>query len=140
MDWNKTLEQLENDYWKAPTYHSYLTTTCYNLRKKPLRNFVIEDLRILIGQNISLKYLIPLALSELEKDILAEGNFYRGDLLISVLKSDPNYWIANTNDRTKLCGLVDEKIELITKSDNTDDIKNDILESIKKFKNNNNVR
>lgn len=46
----------------------------------------------MIGQNIGLKYLIPLALDTLEKNILAEGNLHEGDLLESVLTSNPDYW------------------------------------------------
>ena len=87
IDLNKTLEQLENDYWKEPSHDSRLVLTCYLLRKKPLKDFEIEDFRILIGQDFSLDYLIPLALDKLEKDILAEGDYYQGDLLISISSS-----------------------------------------------------
>ena len=89
----KSLENLEKDNWGTiPKNESYLVTTCHKLRKKPLNKFEIEDFRILIGQNLGLKYLIPLAIKILEKNILAEGHFYEGDLLKSVLTSDPDYW------------------------------------------------
>ena len=91
-DLNKTLEQLEKDVWADPGYDSYLVMTVYRLRKKPLKDFTIEDLRITIGQNMSLEYLIPIALKELKKNILAEGHFNPGDLLSNVLTADINYW------------------------------------------------
>ncbi len=47
----------------------------------------------MIGQNISLNYLIPLALELLQKRPLAKGDFYKGDLLIGVVKVDSNFWI-----------------------------------------------
>ena len=87
-----SLEQLENDYWGIPTGESYLITTCCQLRQKPLRDFTPEDLRIMIGQNISLPHLIPLALAVLKQNILAQGDFYPGDLLVNVLRSDPQFW------------------------------------------------
>ena len=46
----------------------------------------------MIGQNIGLSYLVPLALEYLEKDPLAEGDFYPGDLLASVLRADARFW------------------------------------------------
>ncbi len=134
MDLNKTIEELENDYWGEPTFDSHLVQTCHKLRKKPLKNFEIEDLRILIGQSFSLDILIPLALVALENNILAEGDFYEGDLLLSVLKSDSKYWIKNTDKWIKLCALISKKVEMIENSDNTDRIKNDIFDLFEKFK------
>ena len=57
----KTLENLEKDFWGKPDYDSHLVTRCHELTKLPLDNFTTEDLRIMIGQQISLDYLIPLA-------------------------------------------------------------------------------
>ena len=86
------LEQLENEVWKEPGYNSNLVITIFNLRKKPLSDYTIEDLRISIGQNVALVYLIPLAIEALKKNILAEGHHYEGDLLKMVLDSDVEYW------------------------------------------------
>jgi len=95
---NNTLEQLENDRWDpdpTPETSSGLVKTVYELRKKPLKDFTVEDLRIIIGQSFSLEFLITLATGELKKNILAEGHFYEGDLLQSVLSSDVNFWKNN---------------------------------------------
>ena len=92
MPTNLTLDQLENTNWGEPTYSSYLVRTCHALRKKPLQDFTIEDLRIMIGQNISLEHLMPLAIGELSKNILAEGDFYEGDLLKAVLSAEGGFW------------------------------------------------
>lgn len=63
-----TLEALENDVWEPPEFASNLVTTLHRLRKKPLDQFTTEDLRIQIGQGLSLPYLMPLALDSLEID------------------------------------------------------------------------
>ena len=89
---DNTLEQLDKEDWGKPPYDSHLVTTCYKLRKKPLRDFTTEDLRILIGQNINLQILIPLAIDRLKQNILDEGDYYEADLLKNVLSSDKNYW------------------------------------------------
>jgi len=94
-DYLKTLEQLENDRWGILDDASHLITTCHRLRQIPLKELSIENLRIMIGQNISLDILIPMAIAELGKNILAEGDFYPGDLLENVLRSDPSFWKQN---------------------------------------------
>src|SRR6476620_11148465 len=75
VDRNRTLTELEGRDWGAPAYSSHLVTTCHRLRHKPLLDFTAEDLRIMIGQNISLELLVPLAIERLELDPLAEGDF-----------------------------------------------------------------
>jgi hypothetical protein len=72
-----------------------LVIACYALRKKPLKDFSTEDLRIKIGQNESLDYLMPLALEVLQANPLADGNYYEGDLLNSVLSVKKEFWESN---------------------------------------------
>ena len=101
----KTLENLEKTIWEKPEFHSNLVLTCHKLRKKQLKDFSIEDLRIMIVQSFSLQYLIPLAIEELEKDILVEGHLYEGDLLKMVLTSDICYWKKQNNNWKVICDL-----------------------------------
>ena len=89
---DRSLQELEHADWGEPTYGSHLVTTVHRLRRVPLRQFSVEDLRIMIGQNVGLQYLIPLALEELRRDPLVQGDFYPGDLLKSVLSADPEFW------------------------------------------------
>lgn len=129
----KTLENLEKDYWDEPTYNSYLVTTCHKLRKKQLKHFEIEDLRIMIGQNIGLTFLIPLAIEVLEKNILAEGDFYEGDLLESVLTTDPNYWKNESTNHKKICKLFKNNKAVLENFETTKEIKNNWFNSFVTF-------
>jgi hypothetical protein len=88
----KTLEHLEKDVWGPDTYGSKLTSNIHRLRKKVLNDFTIEDLRITIGQQMRLPYLVPLAIEALKEDLFAEGDFYEGDLLKAVLNIDGKFW------------------------------------------------
>lgn len=89
-----TIELLEKDIWPNPVGEdaTNLVKKCYALRKKVLNEFTVEDLRIMIGQNIGLDYLIPLAIEVLSADLFAEGDFYEGDLLNAVLTVRPGFW------------------------------------------------
>lgn len=64
---SETIEKLEGVAWGEPEYDSNLVTTCHQLRKKPIDEFGIEDLRVMIGQNIGTKHLMPRALKLLRR-------------------------------------------------------------------------
>jgi hypothetical protein len=116
---DKTLSQLDSEAWgKATDGDSSLVQKVLFLRNKPLKQFTIEDLRLLIGQNFNLEILIPLALDRLKENILAEGDFYEGDLLNSVLRIDANYWTNHQGQHAMLKGLYQKKRDLFD-SDNS---------------------
>ena len=80
----KTLENLEKNFWVESDGDSHLQRRCHELRKIPLGSLTTEDLRLMIGQQIGLDYLIPLALEVLTFDLFAAGDFFDGDLLKNV--------------------------------------------------------
>ena len=131
---DKTLEILENKVWEKPDYESYLVTTCYELRKKQLKEFEIEDFRIMIGQNIGLEYLIPLTLEILNNNILSEGDYYEGDLLLSVLKSDENYWKSEKENWKIMCSIFEINNEKIMNSDISKNLKSELNILFDQFK------
>lgn len=91
-DRNQSLQELEGQTWSEGDFPSSLIRTCHALRQKPLRAFTIEDFRVIIGQQLSLQYLIPLAIEHLQRDPLVSGDFYPGDLLATVLKVPSSFW------------------------------------------------
>jgi hypothetical protein len=91
----KNLDELEGVVWGEPNFDSYLVVTCHRLRLKPIDEFTVEDLRIMILQKISLHYLMPLAIEKLEREPLSEGNCYPGDLLNSVIDSKSEWLISH---------------------------------------------
>jgi hypothetical protein len=130
-----TLEDLEKNIWPdvQKDDQSHLVSTCHALRKKPLLEFSVEELRIMIGQNIGLEYLIPIALEELKKDILAEGDLYEGDLLTAVLKADPEYWNRKKKNRYILYGLIQEEFSALENADTPRSVKKDWFDWIERF-------
>ena len=93
---NKTIEALEKQPYGDPiTAPTGLVRRCLEYVKVPVGDLEIEQIRTLVSQQIGLVYLIPMALEFLDKDILAEGDLYPGDLLESVIKIDAAFWKAN---------------------------------------------
>ncbi len=93
---NQTLTELEDDDWGEPTYQSYVVCTGHRLRKKKLCDFTAEDLRFMLGQQISLSVLMPMAIDYLELvDPFAGGDMNHGTLLFNALKVDQKFWQEN---------------------------------------------
>jgi len=65
FDRSKSLQELEGEDWGEPEFQSYVVTNAHRLWRVPLRDFTVEDLRIMIGQQLGLRYLIPIALENL---------------------------------------------------------------------------
>lgn len=91
VDWpEQTLTQLEGEDWGEPQWQSWVVTNSHHLRHKPLREFTAEDLRFMLGQQISLPVLMPMALDVLEAEPFAGDN--PGSLLHSALSVDTRFW------------------------------------------------
>jgi hypothetical protein len=88
----KTSENLEKVEWPHFDGDSRLMKRIKQLRKIPLNEFTTEDLRLMIGQRIGLDYTMVMALEVLTEDLFAEGDFYPGDLLKSLLELHHHVW------------------------------------------------
>lgn len=117
FDKSKSLQELESEDWGDPTFDSHLVQECHRLRRVPLEDFTVEDLRIMIGQNIGLNHLMPLAIEKLKRNPLAEGSFFAGDLLVNVLRADSNFWSRFPTLKSEVIRIADEAlgIRAITK-------------------------
>ena len=102
-----TLETIEKRSWgDAPSDASYLVRTVHQLRRKPVGRLGVEDLRILLGQDVGTEAVLPYALTVLEREPLAEGDYYPGDLLAAVLSLPVGFWQAHSAYRDRLERIV----------------------------------
>ncbi|MFF0711224.1 contact-dependent growth inhibition system immunity protein [Streptomyces bauhiniae] len=64
----------ERALWPAPSVdYTRLVTTAHALRRRPIGDLTVEDMRLLIGQDMGLPHLLPLALEVLRENPMAEG-------------------------------------------------------------------
>jgi hypothetical protein len=106
---SRSLNELEPPDWgEAPPDATGLVRGVHAARQKPLAELTVEDLRVLIGQNVSLDHLVPLALRELHEDPLSEGDLYPGDLLNAVLNIDGAFWGDHGELALEVDGIVHE--------------------------------
>ena len=112
MNLSKSLEELHNEKCNKSDFNSNLASECRRLWSVPLSEFSIENLRMLIGQSIGLKFLVPVALDILAVNPLAEGDMYKGDLLASVATVPDKFWQQNTELNNQLVEIKSE-LEII---------------------------
>jgi hypothetical protein len=107
----KSLANLQKmgDFASKPGPTTHLVRRCDELLSVPLNEYTIDDLRIMIGQQIGLPYLILLALEILENDLFAEGDFFPGDLVKNVLSIDVDFWKKNTCMQEQLKILISNR-------------------------------
>lgn len=109
----KTLENLQKELWPKMNFYSDLITRISNLRKVPLNEFSIEDLRIMISQNFGLSYLIIIAIDKLKEHVLVEGDLYPGDLLETVISVQKQFWIKHPDYKKQLQEIISDNFSLI---------------------------
>jgi hypothetical protein len=90
-----TLDDLEGVVWGEPTFPSGLVVRCHKLRRTPVDELTLADLRLLVGQSISLPILMPRAVGAFEDAPMVEAYGYPGDLLSAVLRADPTFLRAH---------------------------------------------
>ncbi|MCK0137423.1 contact-dependent growth inhibition system immunity protein [Arenibacter sp. S6351L] len=112
--YKKSIKQLEKDYSTDPSeFPTGLVENCYKYRKIPIEDLNIEQLRLLISQKIGIEYLIGIVLKTLERNAIAEGNLYEGDLLIAVSKIPSEFWKENKKEFGIFKRIVTRNSELI---------------------------
>ncbi len=133
VEYDKSIQEIENNYWKDYDLESFLIQRCHNLRKVKINDLTIEDIRLLLGQNIGNNLLIPIAINYLKINILSEGDYYEGDLLLNVLTSDKKYWINNRERYQEVIELIKKNRDKLTNVDTTKEIRNLINNAIEYF-------
>ena len=114
-DSKRILDVLDPPAWgPASPDATPLIRRCHELRTKPLRDFTVEDLRIMIAQQVALGRLVGLSLDRLQPDSLVEDDF-PGDLLAVVLQVDAVFWEQSPDldvEVRRLTERLDERLEL----------------------------
>ena len=107
VDRNKSLQDIDGEDWGEPTYDSHLVKECHRLRRVPLCQFGVEDLRIMIGQHIGMEHLMPLAVEHLRADPLTEGAYYSGDLLAAALRTGKEFWQQHPDWKREVAAIAE---------------------------------
>ncbi|HEY7686125.1 MAG TPA: contact-dependent growth inhibition system immunity protein [Gemmatimonadales bacterium] len=103
---DKTLLELEGEKASVSIVDSYLVKTVRRLRELPIRDYRVEDLRLMIGQGLGLPYLVPIALEVLEANPFAKGDYYPGDLLKMVASVPLAFWSDHPSYRRRAAHIV----------------------------------
>ena len=84
---NKSIAELEGYKWQGSIPNkdsSFLERRFYELHDRKIRDLTLADIDLYIEQEYGLKYVVPIALDILDKDILTKVD-YEGALLLNIL-------------------------------------------------------
>ena len=112
-DLARTIEELEGEVWGAPDFNSYVVERSHQLRRVPIGELSVENLRLLVGQQVGLPWVLERAVQVLDANPLAEGDFYEGDLLASVLSLPPEVLQRHPQVLERLRSVIERVIPLI---------------------------
>ena len=112
--YDKSIEELTGEYLGEPKFKSYVVITSTKAVKKPIKDLTTEEIRLLIGQRLGVKYLLHRAVLIVEKDPLICASLYEGDLMHVLLELEPEEWAENELDYSLFKRIVSKhKAELL---------------------------
>ena len=95
---NKSIEELSGISLGEDNYGSYVVGTATKAVKKPVGELSAEEIRLLIGQRIGVKYLLHRAVLILDKEPLIMTSVFMGDLMMELLRLETEEWSENELD------------------------------------------
>ena len=109
MNRHKSVKQLDTANWKTPaTFETGLVKRCYEYVNIPIKDLTIEQLRTLITQKIGVPFILDETIDRLSENILAEGDFYLGDLLEATVNLGNDLWTKYPNQKKQLASLIEQ--------------------------------
>ncbi len=131
---DKSIEQLENDYWQDYDFPTGLVRRCHEYRKIRLKDLTSEQMTTLIGQNIGRNYVVRIALEKLESNILPDDDIYPGALFLNILKLEPEFWKGEKDLWIVVSVMVNKWYDSILHN-NEDNLLDDLIGQLNDFKN-----
>ncbi|CAG1769198.1 hypothetical protein BAC2_00123 [uncultured bacterium] len=129
----QTIQELEGVDYGEPTYDSFVVTNTHRLRRVPIKQFTLDDLRFMVLQKQGLPWLVPRALAHLEQHPLAEGTFYRGDLLNAVMEIPDDWWAQHPDLRARMGPVLQAALARIHKIKFAEDLEAKIRAATPRF-------
>lgn len=90
-----SIEDLEGDRWPDPPADgTNLVRSVHELRRRPIKDLSVENMARLIGQDVGLRWLVPVALDFLRDTAPDQPvtGWYDDDLLSAVLARKDSLW------------------------------------------------
>jgi hypothetical protein len=113
VDKSRTVEELEGFQWPPPPEETTsLVRGVHELRKRPIKDLTVENLRRLISQDVGLRWVLPVALDHLRETAPqeAETGWYDDDLLSAVLTRKEEIW----RNWPEMARHLDETVRMLT--------------------------
>ena len=115
-----TIESLEGKVWPEPEFDSLLILTAHTLRKKPLEELTLNDLRVAFKEDVGADFLKSIVLEILKKEPAAEAAYFEGDLLVAVMCS--RQFRGDDAFKKEIIGCAEKALPAISDTETRDEI------------------
>ena len=106
----KSIEELENDYWPALSeYPTGLVERCHNYRKIKIKDLQIHQIITLLIQDIGSDYLMPLVIKRMDEDISEEDDFNGSSFIDSIEFFNDKVFVRNPDLHKAAMELLERK-------------------------------
>ncbi len=111
---NKTIQEIENDYWKEPSESiTDFIKNCHKYRKKKVKNLEIREIITLLVQDIGSEILMPIVLEKMRNNIF-EADDYDGSTFIGFIEIfSANIWFNFPKYYKQLMEILNEKQDIV---------------------------
>ncbi|PZR23508.1 MAG: hypothetical protein DI535_23800 [Citrobacter freundii] len=113
MEETRSIEQLQYNGRDEAGSPAGVAARFHQFVRVPVKDLSIEQIRLLLSQDVGTIFLLDKTLQLLETDILADGDFYPGDLLSAALNINRIYWDSKPELAARLSVLLGQKSSLI---------------------------
>lgn len=95
VDDSRSLNELMKLEPSLPPYVTPMIERIEAACATPVRDLSVDQIRLLVGQQTGLEFIMPRALYELSKNPLVDASYYQGDLLNACLGVDSEFWMKH---------------------------------------------
>lgn len=81
---------------------------CHDAMRKEVDELSVEDLRLLIGQGVALRWLVPVAVGLVAEEPFISGGLFAGDLLSALGSLPESHWATDTASWLTLRGVAEQ--------------------------------
>jgi hypothetical protein len=116
MDETKSIDQLQFTSQRDQASPAGIASRCHQYMEVPIKDLSKEQVRLLLSHDVGTIFLLDKTIRILEEDILADGDFYPGDLLSALLNVNKVYWKNSPELAGRLYSLLSKQRPIIQKA------------------------
>jgi hypothetical protein len=110
-----------------------LVVRCYALRRTPVGELTTEEMRLLLGQDVGVRCILPRVVEVLEADLMVAGDLFPGDILLAALRARDEHWATRPTLRATMEELLRSAVPPVAERAPPGAIRRDLATAVRRF-------